>query len=84
MHAMINLGVGSPYRAELEGCGDPNMALKDLMRKRQRSQYSTKYKQLQIASWWQIDDIFNQCANFDAMARPVIAQMLSFLNKSLG
>ena len=83
MNAMINPDLGSPYRPELEGCGDPNMALKDLMRRRQLPQYSAKYEQLRITSWRQIDYIFNQCANFDAMARSTTAQMLSFINKGL-
>ena len=83
MHSMINPDLGSPYRAELEQFNDPEMALKDLLRKHQPPQHTAKYKQLRITSWWQIEYIFNQCTNFDPMARSSAAQMLSFLNKSL-
>ena len=83
MHTMINPDLGSPYRAESEHFSDPGMALKDLLRKHQLPKHSAKYEQLRITSWWQIEYVFNQCTNFDPMARPSTAQMLSFLNKSL-
>ena len=35
MHGITNPEFGSPYRPELKGCSDPNMALKLRMRKRQ-------------------------------------------------
>lgn len=85
MHAMINPDLGSPYRAELEQSGVPDtqVALKDLLMKRRLPQHGVKYEQLRITSWWKLEDMFNQCANFDAMARPSTTQMLCLFNKSL-
>ena len=85
MHTMINTDLGSPYRAELEQSSAPDihMALKDLLTKHRLPQHGAKYEQLRITSWWQLEDIFNRCANFDAMARPSTAEMLCLINKSL-
>ena len=85
MHNMVNSDIGSPYRVELEkfGISDTNAALKDLLKKRQLPQHSPKYELLWITSWWQIEDMFNQCAKFDATARPSTAELLSFIDKSL-
>jgi hypothetical protein len=85
MRIMINPDFGSPYRAELEQSGVPDIhvALEDLLTKRRLPQHGTKYEQLRITSWWQLEDIFNRCANFDEMARASTAQMLCLINKSL-
>ena len=81
MHNMVNSDIGSPYRVELEkfGISDTNAALKDLLKKRQLPQHGPKYELLRITSWWQIEDMFNQCAKFDATARPSTAELLSFI-----
>ena len=57
------------------------MALKDLLTKHRLPQHGAKYEQLRITSWWQLEDIFNRCANFDAMARPSTAEMLCLINR---
>ena len=51
MHGMINPEFGSPYRPKLKGCSDPNMALKDRIRKRQLLIISLVYHQRTPANY---------------------------------
>ena len=68
-HTMMNPELGSPYRAEMEesGVANTDLGLKDLLVKRQLPKHGCKYEKLRVTSWWQLEDIFNLCAQFNPM-----------------
>ena len=84
-HTMMNPELGSPYRAEMEESGvtNPDIALKDLLVKRQLPKHGSKYEKLRVTSWWQLEDIFNLCARFNSIDRLSAEQMLCFHQNSL-
>ena len=51
-HTMMNPELGSPYRAEMEESGvtNPDIALKDLLVKRQLPKHGSKYEKLRVTS----------------------------------
>ena len=84
-HTMMNPELGSPYRAEIEesGVASPDLGLKDLLVKRQLPKHGSKYEKLRVTSWWQLEDIFNLCAQFNPMDRLSSTQMLCFHQNNL-
>jgi serine/threonine protein kinase len=85
MHAMLNPDLGSPYRTELMQTAsvDPQVELRNIMAKRQLPQHSSKYEQLRISTWWQLEDIFLSCADFNPMSRPSTTQLLCCIRENL-
>ena len=85
MHVLMNPELGSPYRAEAEQSGVPDTeaVVKNLLAKGRLPQHGTKYEKLRMTSWWQLEEIFNVSANFDPIARPSAARVLSIFNNHL-
>lgn len=86
MHVMMNPELGCPYRVEAEQAGVPDgeAVVKNLLAKCRLPQHGTKYEKLRVTFWWQLDEIFNMSANFDPVARPSAARVLSILNNLNG
>lgn len=65
-HTMLNPNLGRPHRTELAEISavDPQMALRNIMAKRQLLQHSSKHEQLRVSTCWQLEDIFVSCAEF--------------------
>ena len=84
MHAMLNPNLGNPYRNELTQTGvvDPQVALRNIMKRRQLPQHGSKYEHLRVTAWWQLEDIFLSCANFHPMSRPSTAQLLCLIREN--
>ena len=82
MHVMMNPELGCPYRAEAEQSGVPDCeaVVKNLLAKGRLPQHGKKYEKLRVTSWWQLEEIFNMSANFDPVARPSAARVLSIFN----
>ncbi len=85
MHILMNPELGCPYRAEAEQSGVPDTeaVVKNLLAKGRLPQHGTKYEKLRMTSWWQLEEIFNVSANFDPVARPSAARVLSIFNNHL-
>ena len=85
MHVMMNPELGCPYRAEAEQSGVPDAeaVVKNLLAKGKLPQHGTKHEKLRVTSWWQLEEIFNMSANFDPVARPSAARVLSIFNHHL-
>jgi hypothetical protein len=81
----MNPELGIPYRAEMEESGVTNVeiAIRDLFSKCQLPKHGSKYVNLRVTSWWQLEDIFNLCTKFNPMDRLTSAQMLCFYQNTL-
>ena len=85
MHVLMNPELGCPYRAEAEQSRVPDTeaVVKNLLAKGRLPQHGTKYEKLRMTSWWQLEEIFKVSANFDPVARPSAARVLSIFNNHL-
>ena len=66
-HATINPNLSSPYRKESESLGTAfNLdMMKHFIQTNTLPVHDAKYDVLRVTEWWQIDEIFNLCANFE-------------------
>ena len=41
--------------------------------------HDAKYEVLRVTEWWQIDEIFNLCANFEPNSQPAASDVLRII-----
>jgi serine/threonine protein kinase len=80
-YAMINPNLNSPYRKESESLGAAfNLdIMKYFMQEQILPDHDAKYEVLRVTEWWQIDEIFNLCANFEPNLRPAASDVLRII-----
>ena len=61
-----------PYLAELERSGVPfsENVMKDILRREQLPCHDHKCESFRITQWWQIEEVFTLCTNFEPRSRP--------------
>ncbi|CAH3133603.1 unnamed protein product, partial [Porites lobata] len=82
MFSMINPNLSNPYRAEFEASGVPfsEKALRNTLRQQKLPRPDVKYESFRTTQWWQIDDVFKLCTQFDPESRPTAAEVLRLLD----
>ena len=84
MFSMISPNLSNPYLAEFKASGVPfsEKALIDSLREQKMAAPDVKYKFFQTTQWWQIEDVFKLCAQFDPHSRPTVAEALRLLERN--
>lgn len=81
-YAIINPNLQHPYCKEAEKARGQlfDHTLKSFMKREQLPTHDTKYETHRITEWWQIEEIFNTCAKFEANERPAASKIAKDLN----
>ena len=84
MFSMINPNLSNPYLAEFERSGVPfsDKVMRDLLRRQQLPCHDHKYESFRIIQWWQIEEVFKLCTNFDPRSRPTATEALWLLDRN--
>ena len=78
-YAVVNPNLINPYHKETEVLGGGLLTtdtMKLLMQREQLPTHDPKYETRRITEWWQIEEIFDMCTNFEPSSRPTTAEVL--------
>jgi serine/threonine protein kinase len=77
-YATINPNLSRLYRKESESLGTASGTdvMKHLMLANTLPVHDAKYEVLQVTEWWQAEEIFNLCADFEPNSRPTATDVL--------
>ncbi len=77
-YAVINPNLMNPYHKEAEVLGGPLTmdTMKLFVNEKQLPYHNPKYESHRITEWWQIDEIYEMCANFEPSCRPTTSEIL--------
>jgi hypothetical protein len=53
--------------------------MKHFMQEQILPDHDAKYEVLPVTEWWQIDEIFNLCANFEPNSQPAASDVLCII-----
>lgn len=84
-YSMINPNLLRPYCEESESLGTAfnSEILKFFMQQQRLPKHNTKYEALQVTEWWQLEETFHLCTQFDPNLRPTAVEVLSMLTDDL-
>ena len=83
MDAMLNPNIISTYSKEIESTRVPftKEVFQDILKKRCTPAHDSKYENLPVSQWWQLEVAFKLCSNFMPNERPTTDQLKNILAK---
>ena len=83
MYAMLNPNVISPYSKKIESTRVPftKEVFQDILKKCCTPAHESKYENLRVSQWWQLEVAFKLCSNFMPNERPTTDQLINILAK---
>lgn len=84
MFSMISPNLSNPYLAEFKASGVPfsEKALIDSLREQKMAVPDVKFKVFRTSQWWQIEDVFKLCTQFNPHSRLTVAEALRLLERN--